>query len=121
MHRFLTGKENEGVKPVYGLTSYVPPFLNFAILPIRLAYPSSPLHGLYGVIDASAILIEAAKIGFDTRPAFDQFAPQQHTMFERIRWEVLHGKGPLRRAIEVEGLWDQWEQVGDDATARAKL
>jgi coenzyme A diphosphatase NUDT7 len=27
-HRFLTGREDEGVKPVYGLTAYVSPSLS---------------------------------------------------------------------------------------------
>ncbi|RSH92271.1 hypothetical protein EHS25_008686 [Saitozyma podzolica] len=83
MHRFLTGREGGGVKPVYGLTS--------------------------------AILIHAAMVGYDQRPDFPVFAPGQHTVQERIEWEVTNGAGPLRRAIEAEGMLSDWDE------AKAKL
>jgi len=77
MHRFLTGREGGGVRPVYGLTA--------------------------------AILIHAAVIGYDQQPAFPIMAPGQKSMEERIKWEIRHGAGRLRRAIEAEGLWEEWK------------
>nr|XP_031858243.1 uncharacterized protein CI109_006386 [Kwoniella shandongensis]KAA5525315.1 hypothetical protein CI109_006386 [Kwoniella shandongensis] len=92
MHRFLTGREGEGVKPVYGLTA--------------------------------AILIHAASIGYDQPPSFQLLAPGQKTMQERIEWEVRNpiGTGVLRRAVEAEGLWDDWKDSSQEGVkAKAKL
>ncbi|WVW78312.1 hypothetical protein I302_100266 [Kwoniella bestiolae CBS 10118] len=91
MHRFLTGREGEGVRPVYGLTA--------------------------------AILIQSATIGYDHPPDFPITAPGQKSMMERIILDVRHGEGPLRRAVDAEGLWDDWK-VDDDVLktkGRAKL
>ncbi|WWC68059.1 uncharacterized protein I206_101978 [Kwoniella pini CBS 10737] len=91
MHRFLTGREGQGVKPVYGLTA--------------------------------AILIQTASIGYDQFPDFPFHAPGQKSMTERILYEIRHVEGPLRRAVEVEGLWDDWksEEGHDDQQKKAKL
>lgn len=62
-----------------------------------------------------AILIHAAMVGYDQRPDFPVFAPGQHTVQERIEWEVINGAGPLRRAIEAEGMLGDWDE------AKAKL
>ncbi|KAK8847499.1 hypothetical protein IAR55_005357 [Kwoniella newhampshirensis] len=80
MHRFLTGREGEGVKPVYGLTA--------------------------------AILIHAASIGYDQKPSFQLSAPGQRTMNQRIEYAIRHpnGSAALRRAVEAEGLWDDWNE-----------
>lgn len=56
-----------------------------------------------------AILIHAASIGYDLTPDFVRNAPGQKHMHERIAWEVRNNNGPIRRAIEAEGLWDFWE------------
>ncbi|CAD6591009.1 MAG: hypothetical protein TREMPRED_005957, partial [Tremellales sp. Tagirdzhanova-0007] len=77
MHRFLTGREGGGIKPVYGLTA--------------------------------AILIRAAIVGFARVPTFEVVAPGQKNMEERMVWDVRNGAGPLRRAIEAEGLWEEWK------------
>ncbi|ODN79561.1 hypothetical protein L202_03515 [Cryptococcus amylolentus CBS 6039] len=76
MHRFLTGRESEGVKPVYGLTA--------------------------------AILIRAASVGYGVDPEFAVYAPGQSSMDDRIEYEIQHGNGALRRAIESEGLSMDW-------------
>ena len=55
-----------------------------------------------------AILVKAAMVGYNQTPAFDVFAPEQRAMQERIEWDILHGNGPLRRAVEAEGLLDDW-------------
>ncbi|OCF58704.1 hypothetical protein L486_03194 [Kwoniella mangroviensis CBS 10435] len=85
MHRFLTGREGEGVRPVYGLTA--------------------------------AILIRSASIGYDQQPDFPVCAPGQKSMSERIIYEIRSEEGPLRRALESEGLWDDWK---DDSQEEKK-
>ena len=57
-----------------------------------------------------AILIHAAMVGFAQQPTFEVKAPGQKSVEERMLWEVRHGAGPLRRAIEAEGLWDDWKE-----------
>jgi len=87
MHRFLTGREGGGVKPVYGLTAYV--------------------HSKEGA-DGRAILINAAMVGYDQEPTFERLAPDQRSMAERIEWEIRNGAGALRRAVEADGLLSDW-------------
>ncbi|WVF69695.1 hypothetical protein IAT40_004474 [Kwoniella sp. CBS 6097] len=90
MHRFLTGREALGVKPVYGLTA--------------------------------AILIRVATIGFNTNPDFAVLAPGQKDMQDRIAFEIASVNGPLRRAVEAEGLWDDWKDLSEvSSEAKAKL
>lgn len=66
-------------------------------------------------LTARAILIRAAMIGYDQKPEFDIHAPGQKEMDERIAYEIQHGSGPLRRAVEAEGMADEWD------LSRAKL
>lgn len=66
-----------------------------------------------------AILIQAAMVGYDQSPTFELYAPRQRDMTGRIEWEIRHGKGVLRRAIEMDGLLDDW--VDTKAEAKAKL
>ena len=87
MHRFLTGREGGGVKPVYGLTAYV----------------TSKDRA-----DGRAILINAAMVGYDQEPTFERLAPGQRSMTERIEWEIRNGAGALRRAVEADGLLGDW-------------
>ena len=54
--------------------------------------------------------IQAGRVGYAEEPRFEVMAPGQKTMGERIVWEVRYGGGPLRRAIEAEGLWDEWRE-----------
>jgi len=96
MHRFLTGREAGGVKPVFGLTSWV--------------VSDSIVEGRKRADGWRAILIHAAMVGFAQNPTFDLRAPGQKSMEERMVWEVRQGAGPLRRAIEAEGLWDEWKE-----------
>jgi hypothetical protein len=57
-----------------------------------------------------AILVHAAMVGYGQDPEFDLRAPRQNNMSERIAWEIRHGAGPLRRAVEADGLLGDWEQ-----------
>ena len=47
-------------------------------------------------------------VGYDQKPEFAMTAPTQKTMVERIEYEVRHGSGRLRRAIEAEGMSEDW-------------
>jgi coenzyme A diphosphatase NUDT7 len=58
----------------------------------------------------SAILIHAAMVGYDQEPTFERLAPGQRSMTERIEWEIRHGAGSLRRAVETDGLLDDWAE-----------
>jgi hypothetical protein len=93
MHRFLTGREGGGVKPVYGLTAYVWESLD-----------------LSEVLMSRAILIHAAMVGYEQEPTFERIAPGQRDMTQRIEWEIRHGAGALRRAVEADGLWEDWRE-----------
>ncbi|ORY30329.1 NUDIX hydrolase domain-like protein [Naematelia encephala] len=78
MHRFLTGREGGGE----GV---------------------KPVYGL-----TAAILIHAARIGYAKEPEFDLLAPGQLSMQQRIQWDINNGQGPLARAVQIEGLKDDW-------------
>ena len=56
-----------------------------------------------------AILIHAAMVGFAQDPSFQVLASGQKSIADRILWEIRHGSGPLRRAVEAENLWDDWK------------
>ena len=58
-----------------------------------------------------AILIQAAMVGYDQSPTFELYAPHQRDMTSRIEWEIRHGKGILRRAVEADGLLGDWEET----------
>lgn len=47
-------------------------------------------------------------MGYDQTPEFALMAPTQHTMIERIEYEIRHGSGALRRAVEAEGMASDW-------------
>jgi coenzyme A diphosphatase NUDT7 len=54
-------------------------------------------------------------VGYEQEPTFERFAPGQWSMTQRIEWEIRHGAGALRRAVETDGLLQDW------AENRAKL
>jgi len=54
-------------------------------------------------------------VGYEQEPTFERFAPGQRSMTKRIEWEIRHGAGALRRAVETDGLLEDW------AENRAKL
>jgi hypothetical protein len=54
-----------------------------------------------------AILILAAKIGYNTEPPFPITAPGQLPMDERIAYEMKRS-GALHRAVVAEGLSVVW-------------
>lgn len=67
-----------------------------------------PTNGWY-----SAILIRSAIVGYAQQPDFQLLAPGQRTMAERIEWEMSRspGEGVLRKAIELEGLENDWKDA----------
>lgn len=50
-------------------------------------------------------------VGYDQPPTFELYAPRQRDMTGRIEWEIRHGKGTLRRAVEADGLLGDWEET----------
>jgi hypothetical protein len=60
------------------------------------------------VLTNSAILIQAAMVGYDQKPTFELYAPKQRSMTQRIEWEIRNGAGALRRGVEAEGLLSDW-------------
>lgn len=122
MHRFLTGREAGGVKPVFGLTACV--------------------EGHYKIISfsdlvfvTSAILIRVAMIGYGRAPDFDIVAPGQPPMIERIDYALKHSqrfrqafaedanRSRARRGTRTRRNPDKADdEHGDDLwTARSKL
>lgn len=59
-------------------------------------------------------------VGYGRRPTFDVYAPGQKSMAERVRWNILHTGGALRRAIQDENLLQVWQDDEDEAVRRAK-
>lgn len=94
MHQFLTGREQGGVKPVYGVTSYV---LGSSYVPL------TTFDIFFDLCFISAILIHIAAQAYRHPPAFDIQAPNQPSMHERIAWALLHVPR-LREACEKEGV-----------------
>lgn len=83
MHRFLTGREDVGIKPVYGLTAYAPPPAP------RFGFLScSPSYLL--IHFRSAILLHAAMLGYGREPNFSARAPGERSMPERIAHVLEH-------------------------------
>jgi coenzyme A diphosphatase NUDT7 len=110
MHRFLTGREAGGTKPVYGLTACV-------ARPLQRTFCAD---GPY-----SAIMIRVAAIGFAQRPLFDLMAPSQPTMAERMAWVLRHDEtfreAARREGIEVDKGLRRWEQQQTKRESTAKL
>jgi hypothetical protein len=84
-------------------------FLLGAIFPDLHRVPfQQVMNGRRTVLMPRAILIHAAMIGYEQDPTFERFAPGQRSMTERIEWEIRHGSGQLRRAVEADGLLGDW-------------
>ena len=49
-------------------------------------------------------------VGYDQEPEFPILAPGQKSVPERIEFEIRHGSGPLRRAVEAEGFAKEWAE-----------
>ena len=77
MHRFLTGREAGGIKPVFGLTACVP----------SSSWQSSIEISSHKF---SSILIRVASIGYGRPPDFEVKAPGQPTVRERIDYALRH-------------------------------
>lgn len=122
MHRFLTGREAGGVKPVFGLTACVE------------GHPIITMASDHTFV-ASAILIRVAMIGYDRAPDFDIAAPGQPPMIERIDYALQHSQR-FRRAFAEDANQSRArrgkrtprnpdkadDEHGDDLwTARSKL
>lgn len=102
MHSFLTGREDQGVKPVYGLT-------RCAFLVLTPFFGSSSWGNA-----SSAILIRTAEIGFGRSPSFEVDAPGQEPTSRRIEFMMRHDE-VFRKALKEEGLEEAWGIVGDDS------
>jgi hypothetical protein len=92
MHRFLTGREVGGKRPIFGLTACVSSFLSFSSL------AKSIMNGM-----CSAILIRTASIGLAQAPLFDLYASNEPTVEERII-RVFTTDEHFREDARAEGL-----------------
>ena len=92
MHKFLTGREAGGIKPVFGLTAFVSFLCRESSLTNVVLYNTS-----------SAILIRVATIGYAREPDFEVHSPNQLSLEERIAWALLNRK-VFRDACENEGV-----------------
>ena len=77
LHRFLTGREAGGVKPIFGVTAWV----HFLIISQRSL-----------TLEARAIMIRVATIGYGLEPEFLLKAPSQPGMRERIDRAFIENK-----------------------------
>jgi coenzyme A diphosphatase NUDT7 len=109
MHRFLTGREAGGIKPIYGLTACVFPFC-----------PPPPPHGVLispNVWWSSAILIRTAAIAYGRPPEFPMQARGEPEINECVAWSLRHPGKRLEEALRREDVdaeraardWDRWD------------
>jgi coenzyme A diphosphatase NUDT7 len=111
MHRFLTGREAGGIKPIYGLTACV-----FCLLPTTILYCTPPLY-IYLCPRVSAILIRTAAIAYGRPPDFPVQARGEPEVNERVAWSLRHPGKRLEEAMRREHfdaeraahVWDKWE------------
>jgi hypothetical protein len=107
MHRFLTGREAGGIKPIYGLTacvSFLPPTTTIPIL-----------CRTYALV--SAILIRTAAIAYGRPPDFPVQARGEPEINERVAWSLGHPGKRLEEAMRRENfdaeraarVWDKWK------------
>lgn len=54
-------------------------------------------------------------VGYGRRPTFEPFAPGQKSMAERIRWNIVHTGGALRRAAQDENMLQAWLDDEEEA------
>lgn len=47
-------------------------------------------------------------VGYGRRPSFEPFAPGQKSMAERVRYNIVHTGGALRRAAQDENMLADW-------------
>jgi coenzyme A diphosphatase NUDT7 len=95
MHQFLTGREAGGIKPVFGLTAYVP--CQLCHLYLRVLLLTQIDH------ENRAMLIRTAIIGYGREPDFEVNPPNGPLTEERIAYEMLHNS-VFREACDLEGL-----------------
>jgi len=108
MHRFLTGREAGGIKPIYGLTACV-----FSS-PTKILY-SAAIAILIALV--SAILIRTAVIAYGRLPDFPIQARGEAEINERVAWSLRHpgkrlGEAMGRERFDSERaarVWDKWE------------
>ncbi len=111
MHRFLTGREAGGIKPIYGLTACV-----FCLLP-PLHYCTVLRRYVYLFPLVSAILIRTAAIAYGRPPDFPVQARGEPEINERVAWSLRHPGKRLEEAMRRERfdaeraarVWDEWE------------
>ena len=109
MHRFLTGREAGGIKPIYGLTSFVslpPPSVSPCVV------CTTPTIFIF----ISAILIRTAAIAYGHLPDFPVQARDEPELGERVAWSLRHPAKRLEEAMHEERfeaeraaqIWDKW-------------
>jgi len=107
MHRFLTGREAGGIKPVYGLTAcvFTPP--SYYSLGSSHVLPSS----------IRAILIRTATIAYGRPPEFPVQARGEPGLNDRVAWSLRHPGKRLEETMRKEGfdaehaarMWGKWD------------
>ncbi|KAF7364278.1 Nudix hydrolase 15, mitochondrial [Mycena sanguinolenta] len=105
-HRFLTGREAGGIKPVFGLTACV-------FLPSLFHLPIPSLNSFMSLAayTSSAILIKAASVAHAPRvPDFEVMPPGAQTPEARIAWSV-YSSPTFREAYAREGIRVDWNAV----------
>lgn len=112
MHRFLTGREAGGIKPIYGLTACVSPTILYCTVLRRYTYDLCPPPFL-----VSAILIRTAAIAYGRPPDFPVQARGEPEINERVAWSLRHPGKRVEEAMWRERfdaeraarVWDKWE------------
>jgi peroxisomal coenzyme A diphosphatase NUDT7 len=121
MHRFLTGREAGGIKPIYGLTACVvscsssPPKKSGDLIPIKQFFPVCLVTNCLFLY--SAILIRTAAIAYGRPPEYPVQARDEPEINERVAWSLRHPGKKLEEAMQREGfdgeraarIWDKWE------------
>lgn len=104
IHRFLTGREAGGIKPIFGLT----------------AYADSRIHSATRQTQAffyRAIMIATATVAYGCTPDFEVESPDEPALGMRVAWALRHPNQRLRAALEEEKKngerearsWERWK------------
>lgn len=57
-------------------------------------------------------------VGYGRRPSFEPFAPGQKSMAERVRYNIVHTGGALRRAAQDENMLAAWLEDEEEGTKK---
>jgi 2-hydroxy-dATP diphosphatase / coenzyme A diphosphatase len=104
-HSFLTGREAEGVKPIYGMTSCASFLsdLHATQTDAFIVCAASTTRILW----IRAILIRTAQIGYARHPDFELYAPGQMNQDVRVANAMVKEES-LRKACRDEGIEQDW-------------